>query len=146
MAKKITKLVKLQLNAGKANPAPPVGTALGPTGVNIQEFCVKFNDATKEKGNTIIPVEISIYEDRTFTFILKEPPASELIRKKAGVDKGSGEPNKKKVATLTWAQCLEIASQKIPDMNAYEKEKAAYSIAGTARSMGVTIEGIPEAA
>lgn len=134
------KQVKLQIPAAKANPAPPVGTALGPTGINIQDFCKQFNDATKDKGNTIIPVVVSIYDDRSFDFILKTPPASVLIKQKLGIESGSKEPNKTKVGTLTWAQVLEIAKEKMVDLNAFDEEQAGLIIAGTARSMGVNVE------
>ncbi|PIV90548.1 50S ribosomal protein L11 [Candidatus Gracilibacteria bacterium CG17_big_fil_post_rev_8_21_14_2_50_48_13] len=140
MAKKLTKQIKLQIPAAKANPAPPVGTALGPTGINIQDFCKQFNDATKDKGNTIIPVVVSIYEDRSFDFILKTPPASILIKQKLGIESGSKEPNKNKVGTLTWDQVLEIAREKMVDLNAFDEEQAGLIIAGTARSMGVNVE------
>ena len=140
MAKKIVKLIKLQLAAGKANPAPPVGTALGPTGVNIQDFCAQFNEKTRELGNTVIPAVITIYDDRTFSFILKKPPAPVLILKKLGIEKGSAEPNKTKVGTLQWEQVLEIARDKMEDMNALDETMAANSIAGTARSMGVNVQ------
>lgn len=130
----------MQIPAGKANPAPPVGTALGPTGINIQDFCKQFNDATKDKGNTIIPVVVSIYEDRSFDFILKTPPASVLIKQKLGIESGSKEPNKNKVGTLKWEQVLEIAREKMPDLNAFDEEQAGLIIAGTARSMGVNVE------
>lgn len=143
-AKKVTKMVKIQLKAGKANPAPPVGTALGPTGINIQEFCVQFNDKTREKGDTVIPVEISIYEDRTFSFVLKTPPAAVLIMQKISIPKGSSVPNKTKVGTLTWDQCKEIGQEKAPDLSANDDDARAMIIAGTARSMGVTITGQPE--
>lgn len=143
-AKKVTKMVKIQLKAGKANPAPPVGTALGPTGINIQEFCAQFNDKTREKGDTVIPVEISIYEDRTFSFILKTPPAAILILQKINIPKGSGVPNKTKVGTITWDQCKEIGTEKAPDLNAHDDDARAFIIAGTARSMGVTVTGQPE--
>lgn len=138
--KKITKLIKLQLAAGKANPAPPVGTALGPTGINIQDFCSQFNEKTRDKGNTIIPVVVSIYEDRSFSFILKTPPASVLIREKIKIEKGSKEPNKSKAGKLTQAQLREVAEQKMVDLNANDVEAAMKIIAGTARSMGVEIE------
>ena len=138
--KKITKLIKLQLAAGKANPAPPVGTALGPTGINIQDFCSQFNEKTRDKGNTIIPVVVSIYEDRSFSFILKTPPASVLIREKLKIEKGSKEPNKSKAGKLTQAQLREVAEQKMVDLNANDVEAAMKIIAGTARSMGVEIE------
>lgn len=140
MAKKLMKQIKLQIPAAKANPAPPVGTALGPTGINIQDFCKQFNDATKDKGSTIIPVVVSIYDDRSFDFILKTPPAAILIKEKLGIPSGSKEPNKTKVGTLTWEQVLEIARVKMVDMNAFDEEQAGNSIAGTARSMGVNVD------
>ncbi|HXX56923.1 MAG TPA: 50S ribosomal protein L11 [Thermodesulfovibrionales bacterium] len=140
MAKKeITAQVKLQIPAGKANPAPPVGPALGPHGVNIMEFCKAFNSQTQAMGDTIIPVVLTVYADRSFTFITKTPPASELIKKAAGVVKGSGTPNKEKVGKLTAEQVMEIAKTKLPDLNAYSLEKAAAIIRGTARSMGVDV-------
>lgn len=140
MAKKeVTAQVKLQIAAGKATPAPPVGPALGPHGVNIMEFCKAFNAQTAPMGDTIIPVVLTIYKDRTFTFITKTPPASELIKKAAGVIKGSSTPNKDKVGKLTAAQVKEIAQTKLPDLNAYSLDAAMKIIAGTARSMGVEI-------
>jgi len=140
MAKKeVTAQVKLQIAAGKATPAPPVGPALGPHGVNIMEFCKAFNAQTAPMGDTIIPVVLTIYKDRTFTFITKTPPASELIKKAAGVIKGSSTPNKEKVGKLTTAQVKEIAQTKLPDLNAYSLDAAMRIIAGTARSMGVEI-------
>ena len=139
--KKVAALVKIALNAGAATPAPPVGTALGPHGVNIMEFCKAYNAATEAMRGTIIPVEITIYEDRTFTFITKTPPAAELIKKAAGVAKGSGEPHKTKVGRLTGAQVREIAQQKLEDLNADDLDAASKIIAGTARSMGITVEG-----
>ena len=140
MAKKeMIAQVKLQIPAGKANPAPPVGPALGPHGVNIMEFCKAFNAQTQAMGDTIIPVVLTVYQDRSFTFITKTPPASELIKKAAGIIKGSGTPNKDKVGKLTSAQVLEIAKTKLPDLNAYSVEEAALIIRGTARSMGVDI-------
>ena len=140
MAKKeMIAQVKLQIPAGKANPAPPVGPALGPHGVNIMEFCKAFNAQTQVMGDTIIPVVLTVYKDRSFTFITKTPPASELIKKAAGIIKGSGVPNKDKVGKLTSAQVLEIAKTKLPDLNAYSVEEAALIIRGTARSMGVDI-------
>jgi large subunit ribosomal protein L11 len=141
MAKKIKTILKLQIAAGKANPAPPIGTVLGPQGINIQDFCSKYNDKTKSMGDTVIPVEITIYEDRTFTFITKTPPAGVLIKKALGIEKGSGIPNKNKVGTLTDAQLTEIAKTKMPDLNAHDIEAAKKIIAGTARNMGVKIEG-----
>lgn len=140
MAKKIKAIIKLQIQAGKANPAPPVGPALGQHGLNIQEFCVKFNDATKGNMGDIIPAEITVYEDRTFTFVLKTPPASDLLRKAAGVEKGAGNPLKDKVGTISKDKLKEIAEKKIQDLNAYDVEAAEKIIAGTARSMGIKIE------
>ena len=141
MAKKITGSVKLQIPAGKATPAPPVGTALGPHGVNIMDFVKQYNAATDTQRGNVIPVEITIYEDRSFTFITKTPPAPELIKKAAGVEKGSGEPHRTKVGSMTKAQVREIAQVKMPDLNANDIEAAEKIIAGTARSMGITVEG-----
>jgi len=140
MAKKVTAVIKLALNAGKANPAPPVGPALGQHGVNIMMFCKEYNAKTADQAGTVIPVEISVYEDRSFTFVLKTPPASVLISKAAKIDKGSNEPNKKKVGTLTRAQLQEIAQTKMPDLNANDIDAAMKIIEGTARNMGVTIK------
>ena len=143
MAKKgkpIKAIVKLQCPAGKANPAPPVGTALGPHGVNIMEFCAKFNERTKDMGTTIIPAQITIYEDRTCEFILKQPPASILIKQALDLKKGSANPRKDKVAMLTQVQLTAIAEQKMPDLSARDIEHAKMVIAGTARSMGVDVE------
>jgi large subunit ribosomal protein L11 len=139
--KKLKTIVKVQLPAGAATPAPPVGTALGPHGVNIMDFVRQYNAATEAQRGNIIPVEISIYEDRTFTFITKTPPAPELIKKAVGVDKGSKEPHKTKVGTLTKAQLRQIAETKMPDLNANDIEAAEKIIAGTARSMGIKVEG-----
>lgn len=139
MAKKIKTLVKLQIPAGAANPAPPVGPALGQHGVNIAEFCAKFNDRTKDKRGNIIPVEITIFEDRSYTFILKTPPASDLLKKAAKVEKGSGEPNKKKVGKVTKAQIREIAEMKMPDLTAKDIDAAMRTIEGTARQMGLDV-------
>jgi large subunit ribosomal protein L11 len=140
MAKKpIVAQVKLQIVAGKATPAPPVGPALGPHGVNIMEFCKAFNAQTQALGDTIIPVVLTIYADRSFTFITKTPPASELLKKAAGIIKGSSAPNKDKVGRVTSAQVKEIAQTKLPDLNAYSVDEAAKIIAGTARSMGVEV-------
>jgi large subunit ribosomal protein L11 len=139
MAKKVTADVKLQIAAGKATPAPPVGTALGPHGVNIMDFCKQYNAATESQRGNIIPVEITIFEDRTFSFITKTPPAPELIKKAAGVAKGSGEPHKIKVGSVTMAQVREIAQVKMVDLNANSMEAAEKIIAGTARSMGITV-------
>lgn len=138
--KKILAKVKLQIEAGKANPAPPVGPALGQHGINIADFCQKFNAATKDKGNDLIPVEITIYEDRTFDFILKTPPTSYLLKKAAGIEKGSGDPQKKKVGKITKAQLEEIAKKKMEDLNTNDLEAAKRIIEGTARSMGIRIE------
>ena len=141
MAKKeVVALVKLVLSAGKANPAPPVGPALGPHGINIMEFCKQFNAQTAKMGDTLIPAVLSIYSDRSFTFILKTPPASELIKKAAGIVKGSGVPNKEKVGVITAAQVTEIAKTKLPDLNTTSIGAAEMIIKGTARSMGVDIK------
>jgi len=137
--KKVTGLIKLQINAGAANPAPPIGPALGQHGVNIMEFCKAYNAATESQRGQVIPVEITVYEDRTFTFILKTPPASRLILKAAGLDKGSAVPNKTKVGSLTSAQVREIAETKMPDLNANDIDAAMNIIAGTARQMGITV-------
>lgn len=138
--KEIVTQIKLQIPAGKANPAPPIGPALGQHGINIMEFCKQYNEATREKGDTVIPVIITVYKDRSFSFILKTPPASTLIIKAAKVEKGSGEPNKNKVGKITRAQVKEIAAVKLPDLNAIDIEAASKIIEGTARSMGVTVE------
>jgi large subunit ribosomal protein L11 len=140
MAKKATGFIKLQLPAGKANPAPPVGPALGQHGVNNMEFCKAYNAATAEKAGTIIPVEITVYEDRSFTFVLKTPPAAVLITKALGIEKGSGKPNKEKVGRLSASQVTEIAQAKMPDLNCTTLESAEQMIRGTARSMGVEVE------
>jgi large subunit ribosomal protein L11 len=140
MAKKIKTIVKLQIPAGKATPAPPIGPALGQHGVNIGEFVSKFNDATREKGTDIIPVEINIYDDRTFDFKMKTPPASDLLRKAAGIPKGSGKAPSQKVGSVTKAQLREMATRKMEDLNANDVEAAEKIIAGTARSMGIEIK------
>ncbi|HHZ01699.1 MAG TPA: 50S ribosomal protein L11 [Tissierellia bacterium] len=140
MAKKVAAVVKLQIPAGKATPAPPVGTALGPHGVNIMGFCKEFNARTADQAGMIIPVVLTVYQDRSFTFITKTPPVAVLIKKAVGIEKGSGEPNKTKVATLSKAQCEEIAKIKLPDLNAHTVEAAMKLVAGTARSMGVKVE------
>lgn len=140
MAKKLITVVKLQIPAGKANPAPPIGPALGQHGVNIMEFCKQYNAKTQDKGDTVIPVEISIFEDRTFTFILKTPPAAILLKKAANIEKGSGEPNRTKVGTITKDKLKEIAEIKMPDLNANTIEAAMKIIEGTARNMGITIK------
>ena len=140
MAKKVMAVVKLQIPAGKANPAPPVGPALGQHGVNIMGFCKEFNEKTQDTGGLIIPAEITIYEDRSFTFILKTPPAAVLLKKTAGIETASGEPNRKKVAKVTKDQVREIAETKMPDLNAASIEAAMRIIEGTARSMGIEVE------
>ncbi|EIW3379650.1 50S ribosomal protein L11 [Staphylococcus pseudintermedius] len=140
MAKKVEKVVKLQIPAGKANPAPPVGPALGQAGVNIMAFTKEFNARTQEQVGLIIPVEIYVYEDRSFTFITKTPPAAVLLKKAASIEKGSGEPNKNKVATVTKDQVREIANTKMPDLNAADEEAAMRIVEGTARSMGIVVE------
>ena len=139
MAKQVTKQIKLQIPAGKATPAPPVGTVLGPAGINLQEFCTKYNDATKDKIGDILPVEISIYEDRTFTFVIKTPPTAFLIKKVAKLKSGSAKGSKETVATLTREQLREIAETKLPDLNAYTVEEAMKIVEGTALNMGVKV-------
>ena len=139
MARKVLTLIKLQVPAGQANPAPPVGPALGQHGVNIMEFCRQYNEQTQQFAGQVIPAELTIYEDRSFSFITKQPPAAELIKQAAGLDKGSGEPNRTKVARLTDAQVRTIAEQKMVDLNANDVEQAMKIIAGTARSMGVEV-------
>ena len=141
MAKKIIGFIKLQIPAGKANPAPPVGPALGQHGVNIMEFCKAFNAKTQEQMGKIIPVEISVFADRSFSFITKTPPAPSLILEAVGIEKGSGEPNREKVGTITSAQIKAIAEIKMPDLNASDIESAMRMISGTARSMGIIVEG-----
>lgn len=140
MAKKIKTIIKLQIKAGQANPAPPVGPALGQHGLNIQEFCAKFNEATKDKMGQVIPAEITVYEDRSFDFVLKTPPAADLLKKAAKVEKGAADPLKQKVGTVTKAQVREIAELKMPDLNANDVEQAMKIIEGTARSMGIKVE------
>jgi large subunit ribosomal protein L11 len=139
--KKLAAIIKLQIKAGLANPAPPVGPALGQHGVNIMEFCKAYNAATESQRGSVVPVEISVYEDRSFDFKLKTPPAAKLLLKTAGVEKGSGEPHKTKVAKVSWDQVREIAQTKMTDLNADDLDQAAKIIAGTARSMGITVEG-----
>ena len=138
MAKAITKKIKLQIPAGKATPAPPVGTVLGPAGINLQEFCTKFNDATRDKGGDVLPVEISIYEDRTFDFVLKTPPAAFLLKKVAKVKSGAAKGET--VATITKDELRQVAETKLPDLNAYDVEHAMKIVEGTARNMGIKIE------
>jgi large subunit ribosomal protein L11 len=140
MAKKVDKVVKLQIVGGQANPAPPVGPALGQAGVNIMEFCKAFNAKTQDKAGTIVPVEITVYTDKSFTFITKTPPAAVLLKKAARIQSGSGEPNRVKVGSVSWSQCKEIAEQKMPDLNAFDVEAGAEMVAGTARSMGLRVD------
>ncbi len=139
--KEIMAQVKIQIEAGKANPAPPIGPALGPHGVNIMEFCKQFNAKTQNLGDTIVPTVLTIYKDRSFSFITKTPPASQLLKKAAGVIKGSSEPNKEKVGEVSMAQVREIATVKLPDLNAVDLDAASKIIAGTARSMGIKVVG-----
>jgi len=139
MAKKITAVVKLQINAGKATPAPPIGSTLGPYGINMMEFIKSYNEKTASMIGSVVPVEVTIYEDRSFVFITKTPPAADLIKKTAGIKSGSARPNRDKVGTLTRAQVAEIATAKLPDMNANDLAGAVRTIEGTARSMGITI-------
>ena len=141
MAKKVIGFIKLQIPAGKANPAPPVGPALGQHGVNIMEFCKAFNAKTQEQSGKLIPVEITVFADRSFTFITKTPPAASLLLEALGIQKGSGEPNREKIGTVTSAQLKEIAEIKMPDLNASDVESAIRMIAGTARSMGIVVKG-----
>jgi large subunit ribosomal protein L11 len=140
MAKKVVAIIKLAIDAGKANPAPPIGPALGQHGVNIMMFCKEYNARTADQAGMVVPVEISVFEDRSFTFILKTPPASKLIAKAAGITTGSGQPNKQKVGSITKAQLEEIAKTKMPDLNANDIEMAMRIIEGTAKNMGVTIK------
>ena len=142
MAKEVVKKIKLQIPAGKATPAPPVGTVLGPAGINLQEFCTKFNDETRDKMGDIVPVEISLYDDRSFDFVLKTPPAAFLIKKAAGIQSAGKKGANEVVGTITKAQLKEIAETKLPDLNAYDVEGAMNIIEGTARNMGVAVEGL----
>jgi large subunit ribosomal protein L11 len=137
--KKVAQILKLQITGGQATPAPPVGPALGQAGINIMEFCKQYNAATQNQTGTVVPVEITVYEDRSFTFVTKTPPAAVLLRQKAGIDKGSSEPNRTKVATVTRDQVREIAETKMPDLNANDVEAAMKIVEGTARSMGITV-------
>jgi len=137
--KKVAQILKLQIPAGQATPAPPVGTALGPAGINIMDFCKQYNAATQAQTGTIVPVEITVFEDRSFTFVLKTPPAAVLLRQKARVEKGSGEPNREKVGSVTKDQVREIAEIKMPDLNANDVDAAMKIVEGTARSMGITV-------
>lgn len=141
MAKDAVKKIKLQIAAGKATPAPPVGTVLGPAGINLQDFCTKYNDATRDKMGDVLPVEISIYEDRSFDFVIKTPPTSFLLKKHAKIQKGSVKGSKEVVATISEATLREIAEIKLPDLNAYTVEEAMKIVAGTAKNMGIAIEG-----
>ena len=141
MAKEAIKKIKLQIPAGKATPAPPVGTVLGPAGINLQEFCTKYNDATREKMGDILPVEISIYDDRSFDFVIKTPPTAFLLKKYAKINKGSVKGCKETVATISQATLKEIAEIKLPDLNAYDVDAAMKTVAGTAKNMGIAIEG-----
>ena len=141
MAKEVVKKIKLQIEAGKATPAPPVGTVLGPAGINLQEFCTKYNDATRDKMGDVLPVEISVYDDRSFDFVIKTPPAAFLIKKAAKIKKGSTKGANEVVGTISEAQLREIAEIKLPDLNAYDVEAAMKIIAGTAKNMGIKIEG-----
>jgi large subunit ribosomal protein L11 len=145
MAKKIDGYIKLQIKAGQATPAPPIGPALGQKGVNIMEFCKAFNAATQEKMGLVVPVVITVFGDKSFTFITKSPPAPILLRQAAGVEEGAADPVREKVGKVTWEQCLEIGRTKMEDLNANTPESAARMIAGTARSMGLTVEGAPAA-
>lgn len=145
MAKEVVKKIKLQIPAGKATPAPPVGTVLGPAGINLQEFCTKYNDATRDKMGDIIPVEISVYEDRTFDFVLKTPPAAELIKKYAKIKSGSKKGAHEIVATISKDDVKAIAETKMPDLNAYTVDEAIKIVAGTARNMGVAVAGLNDA-
>ena len=140
MAKNITRVVKIAIEAGKATPAPPVGTVVGPLGINIQEFCTKYNEATRDKMGDVIPVELTVYEDRTFDFVIKTPPTAFLIKKVAGIKKGSVKGANEVVGNLTKAQIKEIAEIKLPDLNAYTIEEAIKIVSGTAKNMGVTVE------
>jgi len=141
MAKEVSKVVKLQVRGGAANPSPPVGPALGAAGVNIMEFCKQFNGRTQDKAGKVLPVAITVYKDKSFDFVIKTPPAAVQILEAAKLKKGSGEPNRRKVAAITWDQVKAIAEDKMPDLNAFTIESAMQMVAGTARSMGVTVKG-----
>ena len=141
MAKEAIKKIKLQIQAGKATPAPPVGTVLGPAGINLQDFCTKYNDATRDKMGDVLPVEISIYDDRSFDFVIKTPPTAFLLKKYAKVQKGSTKGSKEVIATITDAQLTEIAETKLQDLNAYDVDAAKKVVAGTAKNMGIAVEG-----
>lgn len=142
MAKEVAKLIKLQIAAGAANPSPPVGPALGQAGVNIMQFCKEFNAATQKQAGDVLPVVITVYKDKSFTFITKQPPAGLLLKKAAGIAAGSGEPNKKKVGTITKAKLMEVVATKMPDLNTKDPERAARILAGQARQMGLDVEGM----
>jgi large subunit ribosomal protein L11 len=144
MAKKIDGYIKLQIKAGQANPAPPIGPALGQHGVNIMEFCKQFKAATQERMGLVLPVVITVFADKSFTFIVKSPPAAVLLKKAAKIESGAADPLREKVATVSWDQCVDIAQQKMEDLNAFDIQKAAKMVAGTARSMGITVHGVPE--
>ncbi len=141
MAKEISKVIKLQIRGGQANPSPPVGPALGAAGVNIMEFCKQFNARTQDKQGKVLPVAINVYKDKSFDFVVKTPPAAVQLLEAAKIKKGSGEPNRKKVGSVTWDQVRQIAEDKMPDLNAFSVESAMKMVAGTARSMGLTIDG-----
>ncbi|GAA5482423.1 50S ribosomal protein L11 [Haloferula sargassicola] len=142
MAKEVTNIIKLQIPAGAANPSPPVGPALGQAGVNIMGFCKEFNAATQSQAGDVLPVVITVFKDKSFTFITKKPPAANLLKKAAGIASGSGEPNKKKIGTITKAKLMEVVETKMPDLNTNDPEAAARILAGTARQMGLEIEGM----
>ena len=143
MAKKIDGYIKLQIKAGQANPAPPIGPALGQKGVNIMEFCKQFNAATQDRMGLVLPVVITVYADKSFTFIVKSPPAAVLLKRAAKIETGAGDPLRDKVGTVTWDDCREIAKTKMEDLNAFDVEKGAAMVAGTARSMGIKVNGAP---
>lgn len=143
MAKQVETTINLQIKAGQANPAPPIGPALGQHGVNIMEFCKRFNAKTQDQMGTLLPVVITVYVDRSFDFIVKSPPASILLKQKAGIETAAGDPLREHAGTVTWQDCLDIADQKMQDLNAHDPENAARMIAGTARSMGIRVEGKP---
>ena len=145
MAKKVDTQIKLQIKAGQANPAPPIGPALGQHGVNIMEFCKQFNAKTQDRMGLVLPVVITVYQDKSFDFIVKSPPAAILLKKAAGIDKGAGDPLREKVGAVSWDDCLDIAEQKMDDLNAHTPEQAAHMIAGTARSMGLRVNDKPKA-
>jgi large subunit ribosomal protein L11 len=143
MAKKVDGFIKLQIKAGQASPAPPIGPALGQKGVNIMEFCKAFNAQTQDRMGLVLPVVITVFADKSFNFIVKSPPAAVLLKKAAGLQKGAGDPLREKVGKVTWDDCKDIAEQKMEDLNAHTVEQAARMIAGTARSMGITVDGVP---